>query len=384
MDDISGKMTNLPAEWVQKNREFLGRLWRLENEDRPGFLIGYVGPRVKGGKPVRSALYSTESKDTVRDRLQSAEKFLAAELEEIEGQSAYRGDLVPALCPTLGVIAIPSAFGCEVVWWENGFPSVRPLLSDPREIYDLARPGLGSGELGRILDYTRFFIERTGGRFPIRMADIQGPLDNASLILGHTRFLEALITNPREVHHLLQLVTDLTIAFVREQRRIVLSLGAEFVPSDFQPWMPDGLGLAVANDAGVLVSPEVHDEFSVPYLNQIAGAFGGVYLHSCGNWLHLLPSLAKIRGLRGLEFGVSETPFGPVAERLGGKVVLACRVGLHRDIKFNGMADYVRKVLRARKTNLGLFINVDITNGLVDDSWPETDLDEIYGLFGAK
>ncbi len=377
-------MENLPAERIEENRGFLRRLWRLENEDRPAFLISYAGPRVKGGKPVRSALYSTEGKDTVRDRLGSRERFLAAQLEEIEAQSACRGDYVPALCPTLGVVAVPSAFGCEVVWWKNNFPSVRPLLEDPKQVYDLPRPGLRSGELGRILDYTRFFIERTGGRLPVRMADVQGPLDNASLIFGHTRFLEALISNPREVHYLLQSVTDVIIAFVREQRRIVVSRGAEFVPSDFQPWMPDGLGLAVANDSGALVSPGTHDEFSVPYLNQIADAFGGVYLHSCGNWSHLFPSLEKIRGLRGLEFGVSETPFGPVAERFGGRAVLACRVGLHRDIKFKGMADYVRKVLQAKKTNRGLFINVDITNGLIDESWPETDLDEIYALLGAK
>jgi hypothetical protein len=44
------------------------------------------------------------------------------------------------------------------------------------------------------------------------------------------------------------------------------------------------------------------------------------------------------------------------------------------------MADYVDRILKERTTNRGLFIHVDITNGLLDDSWPETDLDEIYRL----
>ncbi|MDD8026659.1 MAG: hypothetical protein PHI34_09090, partial [Acidobacteriota bacterium] len=56
------------------------------------------------------------------------------------------------------------------------------------------------------------------------------------------------------------------------------------------------------------------------------------------------------------------------------------RVGQHKDIRYDGMADYVRRILAARKTNRGLFIHVDITNGLLDDSWPTTDLDEIDGL----
>ncbi len=373
----SGKTTNS----IVDSRDFLARLWRLENAERPGFLVGYVGPRVKGGRPVRSALFSTEGTDTVRDRLLDPAKFLRAQLEEIEGQSALRGDLVPALCPTLGVIAVPSAFGCEVVWWEKDFPSVRALaLGDLSEVRALKRPRVRDGELGRILDTTRFFIERTEGRLPIRLGDIQGPIDNAALILGHTAFLEALVIRPAEIHRLLDMVTDLMIEFVRAQRELCAQAGVEFVPSGFQPWMPDGLGLSVANDVGVMLSPAQHDEFGVPYLNRLSDEFGGVYIHSCGDWTHLFPSLEKVRNLRGLEFGASEAPYGKVLDRFGGKTVLACRVGLHRDIKFAGMADFVRRILDAAPTPRGLFVHVDVTNGLVDDAWPETDLDEIYRL----
>lgn len=365
-------------------REFLTRLWDLGNDDRPGFLVGYVGPRVRGGEPVRSALFSTEGEGTVRDRLRDPAKFLAAQTAEIEGQSRLRGDLVPALCPTLGVVAIPSAFGCEVVWWENDFPAVRPLIGDRAEsVLGLKRPGVRDGELGRILDHTRFFLERTGGRMPIRLGDVQGPLDNAALIFGHTAFLEALLTAPREVHRLLGMITDLTIEFAQAQRDLVRSAGAEFVPSAFQPWLPDGRGISVANDVAVMLSPELHDEFGVPYLDRLSDAFGGVYIHSCGDWTRLFPSLEKVRGLRGLEFGASEAPYEKVLARFGGKTVLACRVGLHRDIAFAGMADFVRRIMAAAPTPRGLFIHVDITNGLVPPGWPETDLEEIYGILNA-
>lgn len=365
-------------------REFLRRLWALENDDRPGSLVGYVGPRVRGGAPVRSALFSTEGRDTVKARLLDPLKFLAAQLEEIEGQSKLRGDLVPALCPTLGVIAIPSAFGAEVVWWENDFPAVRPLIGDrPELVRSLRRPRVTDGQLGRVLDYTRVFLERTEGGMAIRLGDIQGPLDNAALIFGHTHFLEALITAPGEVHALLDMITDLMIEFAAAQREIVLAAGAEFVPSAFQPWLPDGLAISVANDVGVMLSPALHDEFSVPYLDRLSDAFGGIYVHSCGDWTHLFPSLEKVRGLRGLEFGASEAPYDKVLARFGGKTVLACRVGLHRDIRFEGMADFVRQVVAAAPTSRGLFIHADITNGLTGPAWPETDLDEIYAILDA-
>lgn len=365
-------------------RAFLTRLWALENDDRPGSLVGYVGPRLRGGAPVRSALFSTEGRDTVKARLLDPQKFLAAQLEEIEGQSKLRGDLVPALCPTLGVIAIPSAFGSEVVWWENDFPAVRPLIGDrPELVRSLRRPKVTDGELGRILGYTRVFLERTEGRMPIRLGDIQGPIDNAALIFGHTHFLEALLTAPREVHALLDMTTDLMIEFAAAQRALLRAAGAEFVPSSFQPWLPDGRAISVANDVGVMLSPALHDEFSVPYLDRLSDAFGGVYVHSCGDWTHLFPSLEKVRGLRGLEFGASEAPYDRVLARFGGKTVLACRVGLHRDIHFDGMADFVRKIVAAAPTPRGLFIHIDITNGLTGPDWPETDLDEISAIIDA-
>ena len=366
---------------IRDSREFLARLWQLENDERPGFLIGYVGPRMRGGTPVRSALFSTEGRDSVRDRLQSAEKYLAAQLEEIEGQLAFRGDFVPALSPALGVVGIPSAFGCEVVWWEKDFPSVKPIRNDdPRRILEIEKPSADTGELKRVLDHTRFFLEATGGRLPIRMGDIQGPLDSAALVFGHTEFFETMRTHPAEAMRLMELVTEVSIDFVKAQRRLVKEAGAEFVPSLFQPWIPDSAGVSISNDAAVMISPEMHDRFCLPFLNRLSEEFGGIYIHSCGNWAHLIPSLAKVRELRGLEFGASETPFEAAAEAFGGKVVLACRVGQHRDIRFKGMADYVSRVLKAAKTWRGLFVHVDVTNGMVDESWPETNLDEIYKI----
>jgi uroporphyrinogen-III decarboxylase len=368
-------------EKIQHSKEFLLRLWNLKNDDRPGFMIGDVGGMMTGGKPVKSALFSTEGVDTVRERLRDPEKFLNAQLEEIEQQLNLRGDFVPALCPTLGVIGIPSAFGCEVVWWEKDFPAVRSVIGEEtQKVFDLPRSSLRDGELGRILDYTKYFIQRTHGTIPIRLTDIQGPLDSAALIFGHSHFLSAMNTDPDAVHHLLDRVTDLTVQFAKAQRDLVIEEGVEFVPTMFQPWMPDGFGISVSNDESVMISAEMHDEYSVPYLNRLSEAFGGIYIHSCGDWTHQCSSLEKVRGLRGLEFGATEAPFETVLDRFNGKILLACRIGLQRERKFNGMAEYVKSIMRHATTCRGLFINVDVTNGIVDNNWPVTNLEEIYLL----
>lgn len=370
---------------ITRNKEFLSRLWRLENEERPAFLIGYVGPRVKGGKAIRSALFSPEGKDTVKDRLLNPEKYLQAQLQEINDTLQLPGDFVPSLCPSLGVVAVASAFGGEVVWWENDFPAIKShVINEPEHVYDLEIPSLQQGELPRILEYTRFFINETQKTLPIRLTDIQGPLDNASLILGHNQLMMAMLSHPHEVHHLMRLVTDCMIAFVKAQREIVWQAGVEFVPAMFQPWLPDGWGISISNDDWVMISPEMHDEFHIPYINELSEEFGGIYLHSCGNWFHQIPSLKKIRNLRGIEFGASEVPFRDVLKILGGEMVLACRVGFNREKTFRGMLDYLQHILSAAKKYNGLFIHLDVTNGVIDDDWPETDLEQIFRLLNTK
>ena len=207
---------NQYTDQITASREFLTRLWNLDNDERPGFMIGYVGPKVRNGQPIENALFAKNGPDSIRDRLLDPEKFLRAQLQEIKSQLAQRGDYVPSLCPMLGVIGIPSAFGCEVVWWENDLPAIKPIVGDnPNAVYDLPKPSITDGELGRILDYVRYFLAQTESHLPIRITDVQGPLDSAALIFGHTRFLSAMCTHPKEVHHLLQPMQD-----VHEGRRI--------------------------------------------------------------------------------------------------------------------------------------------------------------------
>jgi len=291
---------------------------------------------------------------------------------------ALPGDVVPSLCPAFGVVSIPSAFGSEVIWWDDNLPAVKPACDGESEsVLALRTPTLEDGEIPRILKYTRHFIKRTGGVFPIRLTDVQGPLDAAALIAGHTEFLSLIMTDPQTAHHLLRAVTDFIISLVKAQRHIAKVNKVEFVPSMFQPWMPDSHGISIANDECVMMSADMHDTFSVPYMNMLSEEFGGIAMHSCGDWTHQFSSLDKVRKLRGLEFGASEASYERVLGYFGGKTVLACRVGLHRDVHFDGMKDFVSRILRAATTYRGVFINVDITNGILGENWPETDIAEI-------
>lgn len=366
------------AERIAASKSFLTRLWHLENDERPGLMIGYAGPNVKGGMSSENVLFVRDGQGTFRDRLLDPEKYLLTQVEVCQKMLSNRGDFVPVISPMIGIVAIPSAMGCPVEWWEDDLPAVRPAISGPAEIAALRKPALSAGVMGMALEYTRHWLRRTECRIPIGPVDCQSPLDLAALVLGHNNYLEALYTHPGEIKRLLQLLTETQIEFILEQRRLVRAAGAEFVPSYAYPWLPDGFGVNIAHDENVMISAEMHDEFALPYLNQISEAFNGIFIHSCGRFAHQLKSFARIHLLRGLEFGASEAPYQPVMEAFNGKVVLSVRIGLHQEIVFPSMLTFVRQVLAARRTNRGLFINCDITNGIIPEDWPQVDLDEIY------
>jgi hypothetical protein len=244
-----------------------------------------------------------------------------------------------------------------VRFFDHTAPWAEPLIraeDPPEKVYDLRQPAVTDGQLGTMLEYTDYFVAETCGRYPIGLTDSQGPLDVAYLVWEPSAFMLAMYTNPKEVHHLLRLVTDLIIAFVKEQR----ARSPEFLPCHFPAvWLPDGLGISI-NDCAAVLSPKLYREFALPYVNELSEEFGGIIIHSCGNFSHQLDNLAKVHNLRGLNFGASETPFEAVWERFGGKTGLFPHLGLNKDFPFESHVEFIEHVFRTATRWPGLCILV--------------------------
>jgi len=64
-----------------------------------------------------------------------------------------------------------------------------------------------------------------------------------------------------------------------------------------------------------MLSPEMYREFALPYNCEIGEAFGGVHLHSCGDFSHNIDSLLHITNLRSINFHPGPGEF-PLPKRL--------------------------------------------------------------------
>jgi uroporphyrinogen-III decarboxylase len=331
-----------------KNIENWEALWSLEDIGRPLWVF-----------PVASIILAVLTRMVPLPQLmQDKVAQLQAELATLGWRDTVEigDDFVPFLQPQGGVTVVASAFGCEVQYFDHTLPWAHPVIKaddPPEKVYELKPPAVTDGQLGQMLEFTDYYVTETKGRYPIALTDLQGPLDTAYLVWDSSAFMLAMYTNPKEVHHLMRLVTDLTIAYIKEQR----ARSPQFLPCHFPPlWLPDGRGVSISDDGLAVISAKLYEEFCLPYVNELSDEFGGIMIHSCGNFVHQFDNLAKVHNLRGLNFGATETSFEAIWERFNGKTAIIPHLGLNNEVHFDTCREYMEHVLRIKTHNRGLCI----------------------------
>ena len=124
-------------------------------------------------------------------------------------------------------------------------------------------------------------------------------------------------------------------------------------------YIPEDYGIFISADFPMLnLSPQLYEEFALPYLNRISEKYGGIFLHSCGNFEHLVNSLKLIKNLRGINFGASETSYKLIVENFAGKVIIGPTLGLNSRIRFKSLEDYTKEIMQYRKMNTGNYFQI--------------------------
>lgn len=342
-------------EEIERRKEFLTHLWHLDEVERPGYMLnGFaVADEKDPDKPAPT---------TTREWFLNWEVMLKSQLYEIKLRSQLKDDYIPNLFPYLGTGVLASAFGCEIIYPEVEQPWTKPIVFSPDDVYKLKEPEPTDGLLKDVLELTKFMAERTKGEIPIRVTDIQGPLDTASLIWEYSSFLTAMYEAPDAVHTILDMVTNLIIDFVSTQKELCEELGAEFVPNHCPGvWVPQDWGISISEDLVAVVSPHLYEEFALPYNQRLASAFNGLHIHSCGNFTFNYENLRKIDKLRGVDMGVTETNYPKAVEVLKDKCLLIPRigfVGLDRIVNLPSTNEYLDYVME-NSDDAHIFVFID-------------------------
>ena len=128
------------------------------------------------------------------------------------------------------------------------------------------------------LEAIRLMREQVGGEVPV-MGWVEGALAEAAVLRGDSALLMDLYDRPEWVRDLLEICTEVEIAFARAQ----IEAGADII----------GLGDAIASQ----VSTSMYAEFALPYEQRIFRVVHGMgaltRLHICGDTTHILGPMAE-------------------------------------------------------------------------------------------
>lgn len=171
------------------------------------------------------------------------------------------------------------AFGSQVQYSKDDVPTVHEaLVHDEDEAAALKVPQVGAGRTGECVKGIHKACELITDR-PV-LAGIIGPYSLAGRLLDMTEIMILCYEDPEMVETVLEKATEFLIDYAKAFKEA----GAN--------------GVAMAEPAAGLLSPNLIDEFSLPYVQKIRDAVEDenflVMYHNCGNIEPLLDNVKKI------------------------------------------------------------------------------------------
>ncbi|MEI6518546.1 MAG: uroporphyrinogen decarboxylase family protein [bacterium] len=221
------------------------------------------------------------------------------------------------------------AMGCEPDMLD-GKPWIKKLIHDPAQVQDIGIPDIYDGWPGNVLCSMIEQLSSLSIGELIRCPDIQSPLGIAELMWDDS-FYTAFYEYPDAIHSLLNKITQYQIAYIKEFNRLI---GSRLNPCGFPCIWAEGEGAMIADDTMSLLSPMMHAEFSVPYINRIADACGPIYYHSCTWNEKYFENIHSIRNVKSYNWNPGDSiDFGIIAREFGGKALITPHlvIDMHRE-----------------------------------------------------
>lgn len=255
------------------------------------------------------------------------------------------------------------AFGAEICFGRDEIPTVQGvLIHDAYEADSLKIPSLKEGRCQEYIRGIQIAKERVTDR-PV-FAGITGPYTLAARLLDMTEIMILCYEEPEMVETVLRKVTNFLITYAKAFKEA----GAD--------------GIIMAEPAAGLLSPQLFEEFSTPYVKMVRDAveeenFLFVY-HNCGN---ITPIIQKVKETGALAYSVGNAiDIEEVLCELPEDVLVLGNmdpVAIFR----NATTETVKRETKALLERCGKYPNFIISSGC--DIPPQTPIENLDAFFEA-
>ncbi len=341
-----------PNERLERSKERIKKIWAGEMpEDRYPFVYS----------PLKLNYY---------DEVHSSEERLNLLLNEHISRGCINDDFIPTLFLGCRQGTIPNMFGAKEIVVDGSWSSEK-IIHELSDIENLPEPSIASGTVAyEWLEMQKFFLEETEGRFPINVIDMQGPVEVCAKLWGYDNFFTTAFSEPELCYKLMDKLTNAFILLWRAQQKL---LKKNFVGTHLWGWnwVPENNGATLSSDGVIMVSPDFYDEFYNPSTVKIGEYFGGVTVHSCGDFTHVLNNMTAPKCVKGIHAG-----------QMNIKDII--NAGIKRDIvytAFSSVHEAEKDFLVCKENNI--LCNLTIENFWPDNSpanWTSQQWDEIQSM----
>lgn len=219
----------------------------------------------------------------------------------------WQSDVIQSWAPAFSIPWVEAIAGCPVVGYPGSLWAVSTLETYAgRPVYRLDDR---NPWLQKLLEFTQALVDASGGRFPVALPQLRGPLDTLSSLRGAEQMSLDLLEQPAEVHEILGELADLWIGIARACLALIPPFHGGFV-TRLKMWAP-GPAITPQNDISTLISPTMYREFALPWDQRITEAFPYSSFHLHGSAQHQIPELLRLPGLTAIEVHLEHTVGGP-------------------------------------------------------------------------
>ncbi|MBT3378180.1 MAG: hypothetical protein HN742_27155 [Lentisphaerae bacterium] len=248
--------------------------------------------------PYCSANLHSHVRYSLAEQIDSPENMLAEWLPRLRSWIQFPSDVYPGLAPRFGNAFLLSAFGLGVRIMDDTLHAERLLSRDEARNLVLPDDFAERGMVKRAAEYTRYCRSVLPEEIHTGLFFMMSPFDLAYLIRGQDLLMD-MYDDPALVH---QLMGECTKLFV-EVTQLYKGLAGE--PDDWY-WYGNNVmagGGQLCEDCCVMVSPECHAEFSIPYTKRAFDALGGGWVHFCGDGRQIVDNYLAMPGMHGILYG---------------------------------------------------------------------------------
>lgn len=245
--------------------------------------------------------------ENYKDRFYDPAAMYAAEQERALQVLNWPTDGIPSVRPNLGTVFVPAIAGQSFVVSDGQMPWPGKHLS-MEQIATIKDADIDASDVLKLAgDFYKIHGSSPDLQVAAYHADTQGVYDILHLLRGDELFCE-MITDADDVNELLEIVTTLYIRVTEHLKNTLSEPRGTMIHGHGTPqglYFPSA-GVRLSEDTATLISPDMIDEFVIPYMKKAAAPFGGAFVHYCGKHEYLYEQIVNCDFTRAIDLGNPE------------------------------------------------------------------------------